>query len=189
MVIIEKLCCASQQVWTPEVRKRSEVDISLTPTNVRFTAESGHYATSVRCQTRFPKFDANQCGPRGCRVCFPISIIFREDAMSHRLVPSDRVEAAVVYGPDGQKIGTIERLMLEKLSGTVAYAVVKCGGVLKGHIHHYPLPCGSLKYNATREAYETDVSLEQLRSGPSELNGEAFDWGNRSWTYPQYWIL
>ena len=38
---------------------------------------------------------------------------------------SDRVETAVVYGPDGQKIGTIERLMLEKLSGTVAYAVVK----------------------------------------------------------------
>ena len=52
--------------------------------------------------------------------------------MSHPLVASDRVEAAVVYGPDGQKIGTIERLMLEKLSGTVAYAVVKCGGVLKG---------------------------------------------------------
>ena len=109
--------------------------------------------------------------------------------MSHPLVASDRVETAVVYGPDGQKIGTIERLMLEKLSGTVAYAVVKCGGVLKGHIHHYPLPWGSLKYNATREAYETDVSLEQLRSGPSELDGGAFDWGARSLTYPQYWIL
>ena len=120
---------------------------------------------------------------------FPVSIIFREDAMSHPLVPSDRVEAAVVYGPDGQKIGTIERLMLEKLSGTVAYAEVKCGGVLKGHIHHYPLPWGSLKYNATREAYETDVSLEELRSGPSELDGGAFDWGDRGLTYPQYWIL
>ena len=109
--------------------------------------------------------------------------------MSHPLVPSDRVEAAVVYGPDGRKIGTIERLMLEKLSGTVAYAVVKCGGVLKGHIHHYPLPWGSLKYNATREAYETDVSLEQLRSGASELDAEVFDWGARGLTYPQYWFL
>jgi hypothetical protein len=69
-----------------------------------------------------------------------MSSILREDAMSHPLVPSDRVEAAVVYGWDGQKIGTIERLMLEKLSDTVAYAVVKCGGVLQGHIHHYPLP-------------------------------------------------
>jgi hypothetical protein len=34
--------------------------------------------------------------------------------VSHPLVPSDRVEAAVVYGRDGQKLGTIERLMLEK---------------------------------------------------------------------------
>jgi hypothetical protein len=77
--------------------------------------------------------------------------------------------------------------MLEKLSGTVAYAVVKCGGVLKGHIHHYPLPWGSLKYNATREAYETDVNLEQLRSG--ELDAGVFDWGARGLTYPQYWFL
>ncbi len=52
--------------------------------------------------------------------------------MVHTLVPSDRVEAAAVYGRDGQKIGTIERLMLEKKAGTVAYAVVKCGGFLKG---------------------------------------------------------
>ena len=52
--------------------------------------------------------------------------------MVHTLVPSDRVEAAAVYGRDGEKIGTIERLMLEKKAGTVAYAVVKCGGFLKG---------------------------------------------------------
>jgi hypothetical protein len=141
-----------------------------------------------------PKFDANQLtqinavlGTAGS--AFPSPSLFREDAMSHPLVPSDRDEAAMVYGPDGRKIGTIERLMLEKSSGTVAYAVVKCGGVLKGHIHHYPLPWGSLKYNATRDAYETDVNLEQLHSGPSELDGEAFDWGNRELIYPQYWTL
>ncbi len=109
--------------------------------------------------------------------------------MAHSLVPSDLVESAVVYGPDGKKIGTIERLMVEKKSGAVAYAVVKCGGVLQGHIHHYPVPWNSLKYNVTREAYETEVSLEQLRSGPSELDGKAFDWGDRSYIYPQYWTL
>ena len=58
--------------------------------------------------------------------------------MVHTLVPSDRVEAAAVYGRDGEKIGTIERLMLEKKAGTVAYAVVKCSGFLKGDTHHYP---------------------------------------------------
>jgi sporulation protein YlmC with PRC-barrel domain len=66
--------------------------------------------------------------------------------MEHTLIPSDRVEAAAVYSRDGQKIGTIERLMLEKKAGTVAYAVVKCGGFLKAGTHHYPLPWSSLKW-------------------------------------------
>ena len=111
--------------------------------------------------------------------------------MVHPLVPSDRVEAAAVYGRDGKKIGTIERLMLEKKAGTVAYAVVKCGSFLKGDTHHYPLPWNSLKYNVAREAYEADLTLEEIQSGPSELDGEAFDWGNRSsaYQYPQYWTL
>jgi len=111
--------------------------------------------------------------------------------MAHALVPSDRVESAAVYGRDGQKIGTIERLMLDKKIGTVAYAVVKSGGFLKADIHHYPLPWDSLKYDVARQAYETKLTLEDLRSGPSELDGEAFDWGARSPVYrhPQYWTV
>ena len=111
--------------------------------------------------------------------------------MIHTLVPSDRVETAAVYGRDGQKIGMIERLMLEKITGTVAYAVLKCGGFLKSAEHHYPVPWNSLKYNVARKAYETNLTLEELRSGPSELDGEAFDWGDRSPVYrhPQYWTV
>ena len=58
--------------------------------------------------------------------------------MNYTLVPSDRVEHANVYGRDGAKLGTIERLMLDKLSGTVAYAVIKTGGLLASH-HHCPI--------------------------------------------------
>ena len=110
--------------------------------------------------------------------------------MVHTLVPSDRVEAASVYGRDGDKIGTIERLMVEKMTGTVAYAVVKCSGFL-GTCHHYPVPWNSLKYNVARKAYDTNLTLEELRSGPSELDGEEFDWGDRSLVYrhPPYWTV
>jgi PRC-barrel domain len=109
--------------------------------------------------------------------------------MPHRLVPSDRVETARVYGRNGEKIGSIERLMLEKVTGTVAYAVVRSGGLLE--THHYPLPWNALKYDAARHAYETNLTLEELRGGPSELDGEAFDWGDRSRPYrhPQYWTV
>ena len=109
--------------------------------------------------------------------------------MGHTLVPSDRVEGAPVCGRDGKKVGTIERLMLDKLTGTVAYAVVKCGGLLGPHRH--PVPWSSLKYNLQRKAYELDMTLEEIRSGPSELDGDEFDWGDRSPVYrhPQYWTV
>ena len=45
--------------------------------------------------------------------------------------------------------------------------------------------------NPARWAYETDLTLDELRSGPCELDGEAFDWGDRSRPYqhPHYWSV
>ena len=110
--------------------------------------------------------------------------------MHHVLVPSDRVEHACVYGRDGTKLGTIERLMLEKVSGTVAYAVIKTGGLLGSH-HHYPVLWNALKYDPKRQAFETGLTLDDLRTGPCESDGAAFDWGDRSRSYPhpEYWTV
>lgn len=110
--------------------------------------------------------------------------------MNHTLVPSDRVEHASVYGRDGMRLGTIERLMLEKLSGTIAYAVIKTGGLFGTH-HHYPVQWGALRYNSERHAYETEMTEDDLRAGPCEFDGDVFDWGDRSRSYPhpQYWTI
>ena len=99
--------------------------------------------------------------------------------MPHTLVPSDRVEHVSVYGRDGTRLGSIERLMLDKASGTVAYAVIKTGGLLGSH-HHCPIRWDALRFDPARQAYQTDVTPEDLRAGPSELDEEAFDWGDRS---------
>ncbi len=94
----------------------------------------------------------------------------KDDAAPHTLVPSDRVKGVPVYGSDGTKIGSIERLMLDKRTGLVAYAVVKNRGWFGAGQHYYPLSWGTLKFNPGRAAYEADVTLEALRSGPSELD-------------------
>lgn len=111
--------------------------------------------------------------------------------MPHTLVPSDRVEGAPVCGPNGEKIGTIERLMLDKVSGQVAYAVLNCGSALTPPPHHYPVPWQALRYNPGRKTYEIAMTMDELRAGPSELDGEAFDWGERgpAYRHPQYWTV
>lgn len=110
--------------------------------------------------------------------------------MHHTLVPSDCVERVNVYGHDGTKLGSIERLMLDKVSGTVAYAVIRTGGMLSTH-HHYPIRWSALRYDPARQAYQAEATLDELQSGPCEFDGDAFDWGDRSrsYTHPNYWAV
>ena len=56
---------------------------------------------------------------------------------SNNLIASDRVEGTPVRRSSGEKIGTIKRLMIDKLSGNVAYAVLSFGGLL-GQPYHDP---------------------------------------------------
>jgi hypothetical protein len=108
--------------------------------------------------------------------------------MPHTLVPSDRVEHVSVYGRDGTRLGFIERLMLDKASGTVAYAVIKTGGLLGSH-HHCPIRWDALRFDSARQVYQTDITPEDLRAGPSELDDDTFDWGDRSRPHPHYWTV
>ena len=57
------------------------------------------------------------------------------------LIGSDKVEGTAVYGPDDRKIGTVQRVMIDKTSGKVAYAVVSFGGFLGMGEDYYPMPC------------------------------------------------
>ena len=85
---------------------------------------------------------------------------------SHTLIASDRVEGTPVRRANGQKIGTIERLMIDKLSGNVAYAVLTFGGFLGMGEKYHPLPWSTLTYDTNKEGYVVNLSKEQLRDAP-----------------------
>lgn len=96
--------------------------------------------------------------------------------MTHTLVASDRVEGTAVARPDGERIGSIQRLMIDKVSGQVAYAVLRSGGILGLGEKHHPVPWSALKYNLQLGMYELDVTNDWPRSS----GDENFDWGDRS---------
>jgi hypothetical protein len=101
---------------------------------------------------------------------------------THSLIASDRVEGTPVRRSSGDKIGTIQRLMIDKLSGKVVYAVLSFGGLLgMGQMaqKHLPIPWDRLKYDSAQEAYQLDLTDEELRSAPA-YEEEDFDWGDRS---------
>jgi hypothetical protein len=96
------------------------------------------------------------------------------------LIPSDRVEGTVVRRANGEKVGTIQRLMIDKISGNVAYAVLSFGGILGIGEKHFPIPWGKLSYDPQLEAYKVDISDDELAKAPSYAADKEFDWGDRS---------
>jgi sporulation protein YlmC with PRC-barrel domain len=96
---------------------------------------------------------------------------------TEQLIASDKVEGTPVIRSDGQKVGRIENVMIDKRSGKVAYAVLGFGGFLGLGEKHYPLPWSLLSYNERLGGYEVNVTEEQLRGAPGYENGDEWDWG------------
>jgi hypothetical protein len=94
---------------------------------------------------------------------------------SHSLIASDRVEGTAVRRCNGQKIGTIQRLMIDKLSGNVAYAILSFGGILGLGQKHLPVPWPRMQYSPSLEAYEIDLTDEELAKAPSYAADKEFD--------------
>jgi hypothetical protein len=48
---------------------------------------------------------------------------------NHQCISSEDIHGTEVYGSDGKNIGEIDHLIIDKLSGRVAYAVMSFGGI------------------------------------------------------------
>jgi hypothetical protein len=94
------------------------------------------------------------------------------------LIGSDKVEGTAVYRSNGEKVGTIERVMIDKISGKVAYAVMSFGGFLGIGEDYFPLPWSLLTYNPRLEGYEVNVSEQQLKGAPKYSQHESWDWSD-----------
>jgi hypothetical protein len=82
------------------------------------------------------------------------------------LIESDRVEGTTVFGPQGNELGSIKRLMIDKISGQVAYAVMSFGGFLGVGADEHPVPWRKLTYDPRLGGYQTDITEQELSGKP-----------------------
>ena len=97
------------------------------------------------------------------------------------LIGSDKVEGTAVYRPNGARIGAIERVMIDKLSGQTAYAVMSFGGFLGFGGDDYPLPWSLLKYDEGLDGYVVDITDEQLQGAPRHASADERAWKDPEW--------
>ena len=86
---------------------------------------------------------------------------------TNSVISSDRVEGTAVYNTTGDKLGSIDDLMIDKQSGQALYAVMEFGGFLGMGTDRYPLPWSLLKYDTSKDGYVVPVDKSTLESGPS----------------------
>ena len=111
------------------------------------------------------------------------------------LIESDRVEGTTVYDPGGNNIGSIKRLMIEKISGRIAYAVMSFGGFLGMGTEEHSIPWNKLTYDTSLGGYRTDVTEAQLKGAPAFSRDPNWDWSDRNrkrelhdyYNAPYYW--
>ena len=92
------------------------------------------------------------------------------------LIGSDKVEGTAVYGTDEKKIGKLERVMLDKASGKIAYAVLSFGGFLGMGEDYYPTPWSLLKYDTKLGGYRTNLTKDQLEKAPKYNQSTSWNW-------------
>jgi PRC-barrel domain protein len=96
------------------------------------------------------------------------------------LIGSDKVDGTAVYGSDEKKIGAVQRIMIDKVSGKVAYAVISFGGFLGMGEDYYPLPWPNLKYDTRLGGYRVGVTEDQLKGAPKFNRNTDWDWSDRA---------
>jgi sporulation protein YlmC with PRC-barrel domain len=95
---------------------------------------------------------------------------------AHPLIPADRVNGTDVVNTAGEKLGKIEDVAIEKVSGDVAYAILSFGGVLGIGAKYHPVPWKLLKYDTDKRAYVVPMSKDDLQHAPMIDEHELSGW-------------
>jgi sporulation protein YlmC with PRC-barrel domain len=124
----------------------------------------------------------------------------RRFTMGMSAANSDAIRAKQVLGttvkdPSGGKIGTIEDIVLDKLSNNIVFAIVGFGGFLGMGEKYHPIPWSSLKYDEREGGYVVNFTREQLEAAPADsidalVAGNAVAYRDRAYDYynaPRYW--
>lgn len=83
-----------------------------------------------------------------------------------KLISSQKVVGTAVYNSAGEHLGSIYSVMLHKISGRVAYAVMSFGGFLGLGERYHVLPWDVLTYDEGKGGYNIDKSGDELRGAP-----------------------
>ena len=95
------------------------------------------------------------------------------------LISASKVTGTNVYNTSGDWLGELHDVMIDKVSGKIAYAVLSFGGFLGVGERYHPLPWAALKYDTRQGGYVVGITREQLQGAPTFARDMQPAWGDR----------
>jgi sporulation protein YlmC with PRC-barrel domain len=80
---------------------------------------------------------------------------------------ASKVKGTTVYNDAGDKIGTVEDVVLDKMSNQIMFAALGFGGVMGIGEKYYPIPWSLLKYNEDKGGYIVPLNKERIENAPA----------------------
>ncbi len=95
---------------------------------------------------------------------------------TRNLIAASKVNGTNVYNRQGESLGSIYDVMIDKRSGQVQYAIMSFGGFLGMGEHYHPLPWNLLEYDDRQGGYVVDLTRDRLQGAPAYATSAAPDW-------------
>ncbi len=117
--------------------------------------------------------------------------IMQRHADDHSGPGPDVMAAETLQGDDvinlqGDKLGSIEDIMLDVRSGRVAYAVLSFGGLLGMGDKLFAIPWGALTLDADRKCFVLDIPKDRLQNAPGFDKDHWPSMADQSWASQVY---
>jgi hypothetical protein len=77
---------------------------------------------------------------------------------------ADTLQGDSVVNPKGDKLGTIEDIMLDVPGGRIAYSVLSFGGIMGMGDKLFAIPWSALTLDADNKCFVLDISQDQLKN-------------------------
>jgi len=93
------------------------------------------------------------------------------------LIAATKVNGTAVYNTDGERLGIVYDVLLDKKSGHADYAVLSFGGFLGIGDRYHPLPWSQLRYDTLLGGYVVGLDRGQLEAAPNYDASDLGGWG------------
>jgi sporulation protein YlmC with PRC-barrel domain len=83
-------------------------------------------------------------------------------------IKASRVIGTKVYNAQGEHLGEVKDIILDKTGNSIMFAAVGFGGVLGMGEKYHPLPWAMLDYDKEKDGFIVNATKEQLKAAPAD---------------------